>query len=165
MFALYLQEKFPRIARNALQDKERTIQQFVEVAGNKDVALYRKTDVTAYKNMLVRLPVNAGRDFVGKTMEEVIHQAPAGAKRLAAKTVRSRLAILGSFGRWASENTDGVNAANFRTTAPVAKKPETPVREFNDMEVGLIFQAKAFTGYIGSVVARSTSRTRGYRRR
>lgn len=146
LFQTYLRERFPRIARNAMQDKQRTIQQFMEVAGVKDVALYRKTDVTAYKALLVQLPVNAGRDFAGKTMRQVIDSAPVDAKKLAPKTIRSRLSILGSFGGWMSENVDGVDASNFRTTSPVAKKPETPVREFSDAEVRAIFHSPAFTG-------------------
>lgn len=146
LFQAYLRERFPKIPRNALQDRERTIHQFVEVAGIKDVALYRKTDVTAYKNLLVQLPVNTGRDFAGMTMRQVLEKAPASTKRLAAKTVRSRLSILGSFGRWLSENIDGVDSANFRTTAPAAMKPETPVREFSDADVRAIFHSTPFAG-------------------
>lgn len=146
LFETYLREKFPKIAHNALLDRRRTIEQFVEVSGLHDVSAYRKVHVTAYKAALLGLPVNAGRDYPSKTMREVIELAPATAKRLAPKTVKSRLSILGSFGRWLSENVDGIDDANFRTTAPVTKKPESVVREFSDAEVCAILQCPAFTG-------------------
>lgn len=146
LFETYLREKFPKIAANAELDRRRTIEQFIEVAGMRDVGEYRKVHVTAYRAALMQLPVNAGRDYAGKTMKEVVELAPKGVKRLAPKTIKSRLSILGSFGRWLSENVDDVDDSNFRTTAPVAKKPETAVREFSDADICTIFLSPTFTG-------------------
>lgn len=165
LFETYLREKFPAIAPNALLDRRRTIQQFVEVAGVKDVGAYRKVDVTVYKAALLYLPINTARDYPGKTMREATELATASAKRLAPKTVKSRLSILGSFGRWLSENVDGIDDANFRTTAPVVKKPESQVREFNDADVRAIFLSPTFTGCESERNQRAlgTYRVRDYR--
>lgn len=146
LFDRYLAERHPKIARNALQDRRRTIEQFVEIAGLKDIGEYRKVDMTAYKQALARLPVNAGRDYPGMTMQQVTEKAPASAKRLAPKTIQSRLSIMGSFGRWLSENIDGIDDSNFRTSAPPIEGPETPVREFSDAEICKILTCPAFTG-------------------
>jgi integrase len=146
LFNTYLREKFPRLTPNAVLDRTRTVEQFIEIAGLLDVRAYRKVHITAYKTALLDYPINAGLNYPGKTMREVVMLAPKEAKRLAPKTVKSKLSMLGSFGRWLSENVDGVDDANFRTTAPVAKRPETAVREFSDEEVAKILNCRAFTG-------------------
>jgi len=146
LFQTYLSEKFPKMPPNAVADRNRTIQQFVEVVGLKEVSQYRKVDMTAFKGELMKLPINATREFPGLTMREATQAAPASSKRLAPKTVKSRLSIMGSFGRWLSENVDGVDDANFRTSAPLVRKPEQQVKEFNDADVKAILLSTAFTG-------------------
>lgn len=164
-FDRYLTERFAGASESSLLERRRTIQQFVEVVGSKPLGEYRKGDMSAFKAALLKLPINAARDYPGKTALEVIEKAPANAQRLAPKTVKLRLSIMGSFGKWLSENVDGIEDASFRTSAPLVSKRERKVREFTDAEVVKIFMCRAFTGCESerNQSEAGTYRVRGYR--
>lgn len=164
-FDRYLAERFAGASESSLLERRRTIQQFVEVVGLKPLGHYRKGDMSAFKAALLKLPINAARDYPGKTALEVIEKAPASAQCLAPKTVKLRLSIMGSFGKWLSENVDGIDPASFKTSAPKAESKGRKVREFTDSEVRTIFTCPTFTGCESerNQSAPGDYRVRGYR--
>lgn len=165
LFAAYLVERFAGTSQASLLERRRTIAQFVEVVGLKDATQYRKTDMTAFKAALLKLPINAARDYPGLTTLAIIDSARADATLLAPKTVKLRLSIMGSFGKWLSENVDGVDVANFRTSAPASGAVQGKVKEFSDAEVRQIFLCPAFTGCLSerNQTVAGSHRIRDYR--
>lgn len=165
LFEEYLADRFPRASKSSLLERRRNIQQFAEVAGDKPVTSYKKSDMLAFKNALAKLPAHAGKKFAGLTVQDAIGRADPDVPRLSVKTIRLRLSIMGNFGKWLAENVDGVNADNFKVTAPALERHTQKVKEFSDADVCAIFHSAAFTGCESerNQTVPGTHRIRGYR--
>lgn len=142
----YLSERFPKLSESGRLERVRNVTQFVEVCGLKEPTEYRKKDMAAFKQALLKLPPNAARDFPGQTVSQILSRAKPTSASLADKTVRLRLSHMSAFGKWMANNVDGVDAANFATSAPSAKNKPTTVGEFSDEQIVKIFHSPSFVG-------------------
>lgn len=146
LYQTYIAERFPRLSAAARLERARTIAQFVEVVGLKEPIDYRKTDMSAFKAALIKLPPNAARDYPGISVPEIVVTLDDSVTRISTKTVQLRLSYMSSFGKWLGNNLDGIDAASFTTSAPVVKRSGSKVKEFTDEEVRKIFLSPTFTG-------------------
>lgn len=160
LFETYMAEQKADIAISGRAERNRTIAQFVEVCGLRDVADYRKADMAAFKGALKRLPINAARDYPGLSTLELIERAGAKARTLKPKTINLRLSIISVFGKWLADTVDGVEAENFSTAPLKITGTSDKMEEFTDHQVCQILLSPAFTG---SESERDQSRPGAYR--
>jgi len=64
LYATYLAEQKGNQSSSDAALRQRVMQQFVEVAGIRDVGQFRKSHLIAYKRLLRLLPPNAARDYL-----------------------------------------------------------------------------------------------------
>lgn len=165
LFEDYLSDQKKSLSSSGEADIRRTMQQFVEISGIRDVTAYRKAHTTAYKKRIQLLPPNAVRDYPGLTVDEIIKVVPADAPRLRPKTINARLSSIAVFGKWLEDTTDGVVAANFTTAALPVAGTSVKMEEFTDAEVCKILLNPTFTGCEGerNQAKLGTYRVRDYR--
>lgn len=133
---------------NEFRDSIRMLQEFG--GRDKPITAYSEEDIVAYKNALLRTPVNYRKFFRGTTILEAIEaNATAGRPTLSLNSINNkRLGNVDSFFEWCRRNkVIPVNPAHeIRVAAPKRGKKKKKRDPFSIEQLNRIFSAPLFTG-------------------